>query len=113
MKMKNNNYIWSVKQNKTYYKICGIYSKLRNIQDINDFEKQLLDDVSKLQGMFELLKLESDIVDVKSFNEDSEILAIYFRNMVQEIDSRTGCLQNKKFSLLVLDYFLTLKPLLK
>ena len=111
--MKNNNQIWSVKQKKIYYKISEIYSKLLNIDAINGFEKQILSDVSKIQGMFDLLKYESDLFDLRSFNEDSEILDIYFRNMVQEMDSRIGCLENKKFSLLVLDYFLTLKPLLK
>lgn len=111
--MKNNNHIWSVKQKKFYYKTTEIYAKLLNIEAINEFEKQILDDVSKIQGMFDLLKLESDTLDVKEFNHDSEILKLYLSNLVQEMDSRTGCLENKKFSLLVLDYFLTLKPLLK
>ena len=111
--MKNNNQIWSVKQKKIYYKISEIYSKLLNIDAINGFEKQILSDVSKIQGMFDLLKYESDLFDLRSFNEDSELLSSYFENMVKDMDSRTGCLQNKKFTFLVLDYFLTLKPLLK
>lgn len=111
--MKSNNQIWTNKQKKVYYKVVELYAKLLNIDSINEFEKHLLDDVTKIQGMFDLLKLESDLFDVKRFNEDSQLLNAYFSNMVQEIDSRTGCFQNKKFSLLVLDYFLTLKPLLK
>ena len=111
--MKNNNHIWSNKQKKVYYKVSELYSKLLNIADKNEFEKQLFDDVTKIQGMFDLLKFESDTFDTISFKEDFQLLNSYFSYMVQDIDSRTGYLHNKKFSLLVLDYFLTLKPLLK
>lgn len=111
--MKNNNHIWSNKQIKAYYKISGLYAKLLNIEDTNEFEKHLFRDVSKVQGMFDLLKRESDMFDYKRFNEDFQLLNLYLSYMVQEMDSRTGCLENKKFSLLVLDYFISSKPLLK
>lgn len=111
--MKNNYQIWSVKQKKIYYKVVGLYGKLCNIEDFNGYEKQILNDVSKIQSMFDLLKLESDLLDVKNFNQDSQLLKTYLSSMADGLESRTGCLQNKKFTFLVLDYFLTLKPLIK
>lgn len=111
--MKNNDQVWSDKQKKVYYKVSGLYAKLLNIEDINEFEKQLFGDVSKVQGMIDLMKCDSDLFDIKNFCEDYQLLNLYLSNLVQGMDSRSGCLQNKKFSLLVLDYFLNLKSLLK
>lgn len=115
--MKSNVQIWSPKQNKIYYKVLSIYHKLDSLnqsEPLNGFEFQFLQDIGRVQGLLDILHSESLNFDLKGFKEDTELLKALLNNMADFMGgSNTGTLTNKKFTFTALDYFLTLKPLLK
>lgn len=110
--MKANNYIWSPKQYKTYYKAVSIYHKINGFNaPLGDFEQHIKNDIRKIQGCLDILKMESDVSDFKKFNQDSEALNIILNKMAETLSQTTGLRENKKFASIAISYFLTIKPI--
>lgn len=110
-KMKENNYIWTPKQYRAYYKAVSIYNKITDFQNLNDFEKHIKSDIRQVQACLDILKMESDVAYFPEFNQDSEALNFTLNNMAESLSRISGLRENKKFASIAISYLLTIKPL--
>lgn len=109
--MTKNNYIWSAKQYRAYYKAVSIFRKIKQFNNLNDYEKYIQRDLINVQGFLDILKMESDVVDSLEFNQDSEALKFTLNNMAESISRMQGLRENKKFASIAISYLLTIKPI--
>lgn len=109
--MKENNYIWSAKQYRAYYKAVSIFHKITEFNNLNDFEQHIKRDITNVQGCIDILKMESDVVDFPEFNQDSEALNFTLNNMAESLGRMSGLRDNKKFASIAISYLLTIKPI--
>lgn len=109
--MKKNNYIWSPKQYRSYYKAVSIYRKIKEFNNLNDFEQHIKRDLINVQGCLDILKMESDVVDSPEFNQNSQALNFTLNNMAESLSRMQGLRENKKFASIAISYLLTIKPI--
>lgn len=109
--MKENNYIWSSQQYKSYYKAVSIYHKITDFKNLNQYEQHIQNDIRNVQACLDILKMESDVVDFPEFNQDSEALNFILNNMVESLSRMQGLMENKKFASIAISYLLTIKPI--
>lgn len=109
--MKENNYIWSPKQYKAYYKAVSIYHKITGFKNLNDYEQHIKSDIRQVQACLDILKMESDIADFPEFNQDSEALNFILNNMAESLGRMSGLRESKKFASIAISYLLTIKSI--
>lgn len=109
--MKENNYIWSPKQYKAYYKAVSIYHKIIDFKTLNNYEQHIKNDIRQVQACLDILKMESDVADFPEFNQDSEALNFTLNNMAESLSRISGLRENKKFASIAISYLLTIKPI--
>lgn len=110
--MKQNNYIWSPNQYKSYYKAVTIYHKIISFKfSLNEYEQNIKSDLAIIQSCLDILKMESDLYDFGKFYEDSDSLRTSLNNMVESLGRMSGLRENKKFASIAISYLLTIKSL--
>lgn len=109
--MKENNYIWSPKKYKAYYKAVSIYHKIMEFKNLNDYEQHIKSDIKHVQSFLDILKMESDVADFPEFNQDSEALNFTLNNMAESLRRIPGLRVNKKFASVAISYLLAIKPI--
>lgn len=110
--MKENNYIWTPKQYRAYYKAVSNYQKIKAFKSpLNDYEKRIKEHLLKVQACLDIRKMESDVSDFHSFNEDSELMNNLLADFVECLQGFHGLIEQKKFSYIALTYLLSIKPI--